>query len=167
MWVEKLANTTNTFCSGSSSLWGCELKSTNKFIYNNANRHPPCEDVSWKDLLAYTSFQVVSHPPCEDVSWKGYVIKQSNGKYVILLVRMWVEKIIFQRLFATKWVILLVRMWVEKSLPVCSLLCMSSHPPCEDVSWKSTAKNEQFAEPSHPPCEDVSWKIAMLILMIG
>ena len=97
-------------------------------------------------------------------------------------------------------VILLVRMWVEKAqqrmnnlqnqssslwgcelknnlfLPRASTLC---HPPCEDVSWKTTnarivekisssslwgcelKRNQIYVEAiagGHPPCEDVSWK---------
>ena len=55
----------------SSSLWGCELKSSM---------------MEEKQLI-------VRHPPCEDVSWKIPGIQQVLIDLVILLVRMWVEKL--------------------------------------------------------------------------
>ena len=63
-------------------------------------RHPPCEDVSWKDNIADIDGGWFGHPPCEDVSWKGYANDITLYVYVILLVRMWVEKwkIMHQRL---------------------------------------------------------------------
>ena len=99
-------------------------------------RHPPCEDVSWKDNIADIDGGWFGHPPCEDVSWKGYANDITLYVYVILLVRMWVEKdvsvnTVMMKMSSSLWgcelkkwlddscslfpsVILLVRMWVEK-----------------------------------------------------
>ena len=79
-------------------------------------------------------------------------------------------------------------MWVENKFPLpCSpevlssslwgcelkrvLTCLilqniSSHPPCEDVSWKVQDIKWRSMTLGHPPCEDVSWKITAIIIMI-
>ena len=121
MWVEKLYCRSNGYNKGSSSLWGCELKTA-------------CSSRQWIPLR---------HPPCEDVSWKiAGELSDSLGK-VILLVRMWVEKTknIRQQYIAI--VILLVRMWVEKLFDFSISNCNSRHPPCEDVSWKFDTMNPE------------------------
>ena len=72
MWVEKPNSQLVTVAGEtSSSLWGCELKSHSAMLFPEKLRHPPCEDVSWKTKLSYNE------------GWTDYVI---------LLVRMWVEK---------------------------------------------------------------------------
>ena len=55
-------------------------------------------------------------------------------------------------------VILLVRMWVEKLMVIGIHWMKTSHPPCEDVSWKAYEHSVRSAPHGHPPCEDVSWK---------
>ena len=160
MWVEKSLNCINTsFSLSSSSLWGCELK---KYLETHPSRtisHPPCEDVSWKIIipasiaLAYrhppcedVSWQTFSafhsscnrcHPPCEDVSWKPFDIYVWQLQIVILLVRMWVEKLLFLTEFSAEHVILLVRMWVEKQACFQPSHSVHRHPPWEDESWKT------------------------------
>ena len=101
--------------ASSSSLWGCELK--NPFytlLLCCKYRHPPCEDVSWKSNLVYIILWLQCHPPCEDVSWKTIIKQYSLIFFVILLVRMWVEKSYLYTCVTQSLVILLVRMWVEK-----------------------------------------------------
>ena len=171
-------------------------------------RHPPCEDVSWK----YTSHKRndpdvassslwgcelkrickwyhplrIRHPPCEDVSWKVKDHASEITETVILLVRMWVEKLYGVARHYRTTVILLVRMWVEKhpewtggtswsssSLWGCELKtccgsvgnAMSGHPPCEDVSWKLAHTMNLICPLCHPPCEDVSWKTDLISIM--
>ena len=141
----------------SSSLWGCELKSSM---------------MEEKQLI-------VRHPPCEDVSWKIPGIQQVLIDLVILLVRMWVEKLDleakeggdrsssmwgcelkskwFRTFKVCRW---LSSMWgcelKKRSSPRRSVKCR--HPPCEDVSWKGSKLVGKLKGISHPPCEDVSWK---------
>ena len=122
--------------SWSSSLWGCELKKMKTC-------HP---------------FGIASHPPCEDVSWKVECARLGCYYNVILLVRMWVENLPVQLLHEQLSVILHVRMWVEKSLVKNIKDRTYSHPPCEDVSWKSSSSSNAHFARCHPPCEDVSWK---------
>ena len=103
------------FLNWSSSLWGCELK---KFWWTRTKtgkRHPPCEDVSWKvlDSIDWDS------PNMSSSLWGCELKNEAYGTltdrdYVILLVRMWVEKVCYR-----------------KALPF-----LHRHPPCEDVSWK-------------------------------
>ena len=57
---------------------------------------------------------------------------------VILLVRMWVEKMLKRMKLFPRYVILLVRMWVEKLISANVNGVFSCHPPCEDVSWKDS-----------------------------
>ena len=106
----------------SSSLWGCELKRICKWY------HP----------------LRIRHPPCEDVSWKGCECEYCDDENVILLVRMWVEKMAGWFLFP-----LSIR-----------------HPPCEDVSWKINWCAFPRGGACHPPCEDVSWKLAHTMNLI-
>ena len=103
----------------SSSLWGCELKDFAVCVYANLNkvillvrmwverhyflaeqrnnqRHPPCEDVSWKSNFNFGIFNILGHPPCEDVSWKIIFSLPFFLMAVILLVRMWVERFLLQ-----------------------------------------------------------------------
>ena len=54
--------------------------------------HPPCEDVSWKINWCAFPRGGACHPPCEDVSWKNYIVYLQTKGFVILHVRMWVEK---------------------------------------------------------------------------
>ena len=85
-------NCANEMKEWSSSLWGCELKRICKWYHPLRIRHPPCEDVSWK---------VKDHA-------------SEITETVILLVRMWVEKLYGVARHYRTTVILLVRMWVEK-----------------------------------------------------
>ena len=100
----------------------------------------------------------MGHPPCEDVSWKIYIVHFKAVCVVILLVRMWVEKIMLRLNSASK---------SSSSLWGCELkncrwafwFARKSHPPCEDVSWKNKEHPAAVYCDSHPPCEDVSWKV--------
>ncbi len=92
MWVENFAVLQCSEVSPSSSLWGCELKINGAKSVAGSNRHPPCEDVSWK----------------------AYKTQPRKAEAVILLVRMWVEKSVLLLHWWYPAVILLVRMWVEK-----------------------------------------------------
>ena len=76
---------------GSSSLWGCELKSSHNCHFWCHGSHPPCEDVSWNKKGTPTRKERKSHPPCEDVSWNLISYTSFLFPPVILLVRMWVE----------------------------------------------------------------------------
>ena len=93
---------------------------------------------------------------------------------------MWVEKLRLCWLRNEVSVILLVRMWVEKLYALFYKVLLSGHPPCEDVSWKignpvsyksnnvillvrmwvekTLVNKNKNRKTSHPPCEDVSWK---------
>ena len=81
----------------SSSLWGCELKKQSCMAVKLTHSHPPCEDVSWKSVIGLDKKKFRSHPPCEDVSWKTCEYYKYFLFWVILLVRMWVEKTIEYR----------------------------------------------------------------------
>ena len=76
----------------SSSLWGCELKRWWTKFESITWRHPPCEDVSWKVIHHLLCSLYDRHPSCEDVSWKNYIVYLQTKGFVILHVRMWVEK---------------------------------------------------------------------------
>ena len=120
--------------------------------------HPPCEDVSWKSWSLPKLKLPHRHPPCEDVSWKICYRLSVYRRYVILLVRMWVERGMEILMGYSRWVILLVRMWVERSLSSFVIFSSPCHPPCEDVSWKCRWNRTYWRCGGHPPCEDVSWK---------
>ena len=107
-----------------------------------------------------TANSPASHPPCEDVSWKGNGCCASGNVMVILLVRMWVEKLIQAIGLYRQGVILLVRMWVENHCTGWIRCITYRHPPCEDVSWKGQKWCIRICEKGHPPCEDVSWKVS-------
>ena len=121
-------------------------------------RHPPCEDVSWKDNIADIDGGWFGHPPCEDVSWKVKDHASEITETVILLVRMWVEKLYGVARHYRTTVILLVRMWVEKFL-VLFFSCLSTVILLVRM-WVEKAYALLFFPGSigHPPCEDVSWK---------
>ena len=158
MWVEKLCKTILDHLIASSSLWGCELK---KLGDDNSEEQK-------------------GHPPCEDVSWKYRKQMLPRKQWVILLVRMWVEKSpchspLLMHLSSSLWGCELKTFWLasetlihtSSSLWGCELksfqifyICISlRHPPCEDVSWKSKAPTVLVSLSGHPPCEDVSWKM--------
>ena len=158
MWVENLRILAYWLLHRSSSLWGCELKNREK----------------------QQAYRNQSHPPCEDVSWKTKFTRRYHKRSVILLVRMWVEnngygqvadtgatssslwgcelkKYFHQRkttwnLSSSLWGCELKRTW-EKRKKIAY-----SHPPCEDVSWKTGGMSMNPYMSCHPPCEDVSWK---------
>ena len=156
-------------------------KSKIKLLYKCRYSHPPCEDVSWKtSFVVYLlqsdgssslwgcelkNTQMLSLPYAVKSSslWgcelKSFCVKWIMVRYiVILLVRMWVEKIVssclhpvytssslwgcelksvrFHWLGFAQHVILLVRMWVEKWSIWNTYRQGLCHPPCEDVSWK-------------------------------
>ena len=115
MWVEKCVNLSMIYSStSSSSLWGCELKNwlnlyNVRYLLSSSLwgcelkrwwtkfesitwRHPPCEDVSWKVIHHLLCSLYDRHPSCEDVSWKNYIVYLQTKGFVILHVRMWVEK---------------------------------------------------------------------------
>ena len=56
-------------------------------------------------------------------------------------------------------VILFMRMWVEKNGILAAYYGNFGHPPCEDVSWKTSHNTRIQTYNCHPPCEDVSWKV--------
>ena len=150
-----------------------------KVMVDPETGHPPCEDVSWKNIWQQHCWWSWCHPPCEDVSWKVHLQPTSKTTTVILLVRMWVENKISGYLIdptgsSSLWGCELksqepflncIFFW-SSSLWGCELKkqsCMAvklthSHPPCEDVSWKSVIGLDKKKFRSHPPCEDVSWK---------
>ena len=166
----------------SSSLWGCELKSFMRLTLYITLCHPPCEDVSWK---IFSSIKPMIC--CVILLVRMWVEKLSvqfvqSFRLVILLVRMWVEKYLTYWIFPPLHVILLVRMWVEKnpaeldyqdwvvillvrfwvehSMFAFFFRLSMCHPPCEDVSWKTSFYVYCAVFYRHPPCEDVSWKVA-------
>ena len=181
MWVEKLSTTIILRTVLSSSLWGCELKRyISRFYINNGivillvRMWVENSPESWPHPRS------PRHPPCEDVSWKDKRLSAEAVAKVILHVRMWVEKWICADLHpatvmsSSMWgcelkivtvrfwdmvenVILLVRMWVEKLLQLFSwYFCLSSSMwGCE---LKKQGKSAKEIVPCHPPCEDVSWK---------
>ena len=125
----------------SSSLWGCELKRICKWYHPLRIRHPPCEDVSWKvkdhaSEITETVILLVR-------MWveKLYGVARHYRTTVILLVRMWVEKFLVLFFSCLSTVILLVRMWVEKAYALLFFPGSIGHPPCEDVSWKSNGRS--------------------------
>ena len=120
--------------------------------------HPPCEDVSWKAMVK--SYLLTNLPSsslwgCELKSMFSFNKAMVNS--VILLVRMWVEKSFTS---CDKSSILSSSLWGCELKKRCGIESCTggSHPPCEDVSWKSNAKAESSKASCHPPCEDVSWK---------
>ena len=143
----------------SSSMWGCELKRWWTKFESITWRHPPCEDVSWKVIHHLLCSLYDRHPSCEDVSWKNYIVYLQTKGFVILHVRMWVEKFYHVTLYEKK---------TSSSMWGCELKSNESifqksiagHPPCEDVSWKTCEFNDSILADGHPPCEDVSWKIS-------
>ena len=115
MWVERHIQEASCCSLSSSSLWGCELKGKcDNYVVD------PETVILWgcelKNLHHVPTCTATSHPPCEDVSWKNDDIRILNQCFVILLVRMWVEKSICSSVISGR----------------------HCHPPCEDVSWKNT-----------------------------
>ena len=119
--------------------WKCFLST----FSGTGNGHPPCEDVSWKLFHSHLRSDLLRHPPCEDVSWKTPTLLYRSASSVILLVRMWVERI---RIWS-------VYVWSKSSsLWGCELKDFlrkkergyRSHPPCEDVSWKNNIPNGKY-----------------------
>ena len=105
----------------SSSLWGCELKNVIRFYRQYEDESSSLWGCELKNvLISPWSIPPHRHPPCEDVSWKTRYRLSANWRQVILLVRMWVEKIILRTLTVDGLVILLVRMWVEKDMQMIS-----------------------------------------------
>ena len=158
MWVEKHSSQVQPATIVSSSLWGCELKSQVRQRISRTDRHPPCEDVSWKSsdtgekietvvillvrmwvensIAAATVSVGFGHPPCEDVSWKGYWKKYKTA-YNTSSSLWGCELKNCKQNYGRGW---------------------QSHPPCEDVSWKHRKEIIYENYFCHPPCEDVSWK---------
>ena len=88
-----------------------------------------------KSAYAWIIRAVKCHPPCEDVSWKVVALSALIALFVILLVRMWVEKsecikVTGKELSSSLWGCELKS--IAQAIPEVT----SSHPPCEDVSWK-------------------------------
>ena len=127
--------------------------------FDSMNRHPPCEDVSWKNKNKYMSRVIKCHPPCEDVSWKinkGIPWKRSlrsSSLWGCELKRIGGKKMIKTRKSSSLWGCEL------KNLSQHPIPARSRHPPCEDVSWKCNIPCRVLHFFRHPPCEDVSWKV--------
>ena len=99
----------------SSSLWGCELKNAYASSCKETLRHPPCEDVSWKNTHYYG--RVVSG--ASSSLW-GCELKSTDG------------------LKPANWVMSSSLWGCELKIFGTVLLSVNTyrHPPCEDVSWK-------------------------------
>ena len=112
------------------------------FILGNGSRHPPCEDVSWKNVdMLNSSGCTECHPPCEDVSWKVY---RGNKKI------QWIQSSSLWRCE--------LKGWTDTVHIICHK--SSSLWGCElkDPVWGEQAA----AADRHPPCEDVSWKLSLI-----
>ena len=151
--------------SPSSSLWGCELKNLQCLpLFHPLLRHPPCEDVSWKDELRGEPKEFNGHPPCEDVSWKKKQKYHASGRK-----RHPPCEDVSWKTYSQQGIHYLKK---SSSLWGCELknqareeyITSKSHPPCEDVSWKVRYLKPNAVCSGHPPCEDVSWKMAVLEL---
>ena len=154
---------------GSSSLWGCELKHHSPSIQIYTSGHPPCEDVSWNNLVYTAVLLFLRHPPCEDVSWNilsswtsrpyfsssslwGCELKRETctiDDYSFWSSSLWGCEL-KRRWNRPSWwcggVILLVRMWVETAVAPFLAHTMYCHPPCEDVSWNTTKRVQKSLE---------------------
>ena len=76
----------------SASLWGCELKSYPSVFPLFQLRQPPCEAVSWNDLIIYGTFRLCVSASLWGCELKCVVQQQSEScDAVSLLVRLWVE----------------------------------------------------------------------------
>ena len=144
----------------SSSSWGCELKNLSEWTAR----------ITGLVILFMRMW----------VEKSRYTLRTAAST-VILFMRMWVEKL-FPRLLpmrspsSSSWgcevksyrlysalycvpVILFMRMWVEKNGILAAYYGNFGHPPCEDVSWKTSHNTRIQTYNCHPPCEDVSWKV--------
>ena len=97
LWVEMMMNQSKENQSGSASLWGCELKWSQRFLrlqliivsllvrlwveitdkgvaMRRDTCQPPCEAVSWNSLQELRRYSGSRQPPCEAVSWNSYGI---------------------------------------------------------------------------------------------
>ena len=75
MWVENLSSTAIVIPSSSSSLWGCELK---RYVGGDNKNGESVILLVRMWVEKPSSFAVLTylrHPPCEDVSWKENDVK--------------------------------------------------------------------------------------------
>ena len=150
----------------SSSLWGCELKNVIRFYRQYEDESSSLWGCELKNvLISPWSIPPHRHPPCEDVSWKGCECEYCDDENVILLVRMWVEKMAGWFLFP-----LSIRHPPCEDVSWKINWCAfprggACHPPCEDVSWKLAHTMNLICPLCHPPCEDVSWKTDLISIM--
>ena len=113
-WIERLHGSHET-----GSPYGrppCEV--VNWKIYDKSwklyvSGRPPCEVVNWKDLRFKLKKFDFSRPPCEVVNWKRMCTRLWGYRPVDLLVRSWIERLIYCSYYPPVMVDLLVRSWIE------------------------------------------------------
>ena len=121
----------------STSLWGRELKAFWPDTLLNSFGRPPCEVVNWKADLQKVWEENICRPPCEVVNWKEYTIQKTiclsvstslwgrelkdflllvwSVRWLVdLLVRSWIESLLYREQENHKQVDLLVRSWIER-----------------------------------------------------
>ena len=142
-------------------------------------RQPPREAVSWNIREAEKMSARISQPPREAVSWNDKINALDSNRrrsasswgcelkccviindavwIVSLLVRLWVEMILWNRGDRMAIVSLLVRLWVEIAFTVSIPSTICRQPPREAVSWNSISDVDYPVSHRQPPREAVSW----------
>ena len=136
LWVEIASPWLLSLLWTSASLWGCELK---------------C-------LIQDASLSVSRQPPCEAVSWNASRGRLKYPTFVSLLVRLWVEMLMY--LLSFSHTLMSASLWgceLKCSQWVLCCSCAYCQPPCEAVSWNIPADEVLKDAGGQPPCEAVSW----------
>ena len=123
-------------------------------------RQPPCEAVSWNIISSYIISICIKSASLWGCELKYYFVERfflcfrsaslwgcelkcsQGGKFCV-------------RIFVS----LLVRLWVEIILFCLCNICGQRQPPCEAVSWNWTVNGVYVGFRGQPPCEAVSWNI--------
>ena len=130
LWVEMIPprfTAVSSFVSLFVRLW-VEIKSR-KEQKPHPGRQPLREAVSWNNSANIIRIYRFRQPLREAVSWNTATFISTDGHYVSLFVRLWVEIIILMLFLKRGIVSLFVRLWVEIPLPraieVCTLSASS------------------------------------------
>ena len=96
LWVE--------ICNLTTIIWNiicqppCEAVSWNviaSFLTASKECQPPCEAVSWNEVQVQSGLYCHGQPPCEAVSWNASRGRLKYPTFVSLLVRLWVEMLMY------------------------------------------------------------------------
>ena len=162
-WIEMLEWSRISTTSGSTSMWGRELKYRDAGSCWWSDRRPLCEVVNW-NIRKYDQIVILDRRPlCEVVNWNiSFLRCASSSSSVDLYVRSWIEIDMFTASSCISCVDLYVRSWIEIISDAWSIV----------ILWSTSMWGRELKFPirevtkfvvCRPLHEVVNWNIAAIL----